>query len=134
MKLTCVLAQGDKFGRIVCTVNSGLPCTFQRYCALDNEWQNTNDISKCERRKDSMAKPKKEKNKTEILSIKIDEKNEEIFEKNTKIPQKIEKNDEKIEKNEQKNSAENNKRGTVQKIIRTGYIIAPLDKPENLCL
>lgn len=51
----CAYAQKNKYDRLVCNKNTGggkdLPlCPYQRYCAKDSEWQNTEACNKCDKR------------------------------------------------------------------------------------
>lgn len=51
----CAYAQKNKYDRLVCNKGTegdkSLPlCPYQRYCAKDSEWQNTEGCLKCNRK------------------------------------------------------------------------------------
>lgn len=138
MKISCELAQGDKFNRIVCTANNSSPCIYQRYCTMKSEWQNTNEASQCERRK-NMSKRKnqlfdftEEVNEVNTEEIESTVAEEEILEES---PAATEKNleDVKGSKKESIITQEKKRTGTV-KYTTNGFCVIQTKDGSNLCL
>lgn len=143
MKISCELAQGDKFNRILCTANNMLPCTYQRYCTMESEWQNTDKVSQCERRKNMSKRKNQQFDFTEFTDTEtVDSVEEEVVETTVAEEEVLNESpiaaDETLEdiKGSKKVSiiTQENKRTGVVDYVTNGFCVIKTKDGQSLCL